>query len=535
MWAKLRTIALTAVAIWFLHVIFATYTALTEGSAMLLLKPTREILGVVVLVALWSGIWGRSLRLDRAIHVGLTVFLVLSFLLSIGEAFARREFGYDVILVLHLPFVPELVRMMYNAEPLSMFLVYMAVVVGAFAVAIIGSYLAVGRIVQTCKSGLVPRLVVPGVVGAYVLVAGLLFGFHPPLTKEIITQVDLAINLDKRVSTTAERMLMEAKTYELRSPFKKMANRPNIYLFIIESYGKALFDDPDFAPFRDDFITRMGARIDDAGYTVRSRYMRAPVFGGSSWMADATLLCGVKVDNQRRYESLTSAPRRCLSTILQESGYHTVYACSNTTYIDEKFENIFSYDKWYIKNTLNYKGPRFTWSFMPDQYVINYIHDHEIEVARDKPLFVTYVLTSSHHPWKRIPPLVEDWRTIGDGSIFAKLPAQSFENAFVKGKEYKPAFMYSVQYSFESVVSYLPLLEDDDGLIIILGDHQPRHPIADMKKDSWAVPIHVLSRNPDVVERFTKLGYKEGLVPKSADEPGLEQFMRHLFAAYSEE
>ena len=52
----------------------------------------------------------------------------------------------------------------------------------------------------------------------------------------------------------------------------------------------------------------------------------------------------------------------------------------------------------------------------------------------------------------------------------------------------------------------------DDALMVVLGDHQP--PAAVSGTDaSWAVPVHIFSRNSAILQRFATAGFQTGLTP----------------------
>ena len=72
--------------------------------------------------------------------------------------------------------------------------------------------------------------------------------------------------------------------------------------------------------------------------------------------------------------------------------------------------------------------------------------------------------------------------------------------------------------------------------MVILGDHQPRRPVADMDTDRWTVPVHVASRDRELLERFTRSGYGKGLetaeLPLPA--PGLSEMATHIFHALND-
>ncbi|MBY8854016.1 sulfatase, partial [Saccharothrix sp. MB29] len=75
----------------------------------------------------------------------------------------------------------------------------------------------------------------------------------------------------------------------------------------------------------------VGAALDDgtrrlaaAGYAARSAYLTSPTAGGGSWLAQATLLSGLWVDNQQRYRTLVSSDRLTLNGAFRRAGWRSV-------------------------------------------------------------------------------------------------------------------------------------------------------------------------------------------------------------------
>lgn len=528
---KVAGAALTAAAVVYLHMVLSVFFWIIDFKTRSFLAPTWEITGLLILVLAWACL--RAEAAPRAFHGILTAVVTLYLLLGLGQGFARREFGYDVVLALHIPYVPELFRMMYNAEPLGMFLLYVAILVGGTALAVTGIYTAIRRIHRQATVSRRSLAVLASACVLYIAATAPFMGVNGPLSRVLIQQVDMAMNLDDRIGSTGQKMAVEASRMRRQNPFKSLERPPNILIFIVESYGHALFNDPDFGAYQRQ-AQNLEKQLTEAGYHIRSSYLESPVFGGSSWMADATLLCGVRVHDQRRFEGLFTAPLSCMPKLLNEAGYWTVTAASNTTRLEERFPRLFPYDRIYYLDNLEYQGPRMSWSYMPDQYVIQFIHEREVVTHPDDPLLVTYVLTSSHHPWDLVPPYIQDWDSIGDGSLYHRVRGKYFQNRFVTGKQFKPGFMSSIIYSMRSVTEYLVRHPKDDTLIIILGDHQPRTPVANMHEDSWAVPIHIVSRDPALVERFVPFGYAPGIEPPADMKPTpMERFLVDLFKAFS--
>jgi hypothetical protein len=521
----------TAIAIAYLHLVLSVYYWLADSRAGTFLGATWDHLALVALLVGCGFLGLRPRWLARGLPIGLTVLVLALFLLGVGQGFASREFGYDVVLALHLAYVPELFRMLYTGETFGMFLFYIGLLAVSLGLITTGIYAAIGRVLREAGATRNRRIGILAGTAAFAAIAIPIAGVHGPLTLALARQIDTAMNIEERLDETGERMTIETAWLKKRNPFRDLQRPPSIYVFVVESYGRALFTD-DFAGFPG-FIGEAESKLRAAGYSLRSRYITAPVFGGSSWMANATLLCGVRVQDQQRFEALYRSEVACLPRLLNEAGYHTILAAPNNKYYDERFMGVMPFQQLYYRDNLGYKGPRMSWSFMPDQYTVHFVHEKELARRGDRPLLAYYMLTSSHHPWSKLPPYIEDWSTLGDGSVYAGVKVQQFRNSFVGGKQVHLGYEKSVEYSLQVVFEYLLMhATDENTVVIVLGDHQPRAPVADMHEDNWDVPVHVLSRNPALVESFAPLGYTPGITP-SPDAPDvpMEGFLLHLLKA----
>jgi len=508
-----------------------------DARAEVAFAPTWDIVGLVLLVVAWSRLPARWRWADRSLGFGLTFLVIFIFVVAFGQGFLRREFGQELILVIDVKYISSLVKLLYDNEPLGRFGLSMALVLAGLAIAIAGPYHGI----QHFRSFLAAsrRRQVAFVAGAFVYlgVGAAIAGVHPPVAAEVANQLSLVWNLKDPLTRTARRLEEESaanRSLALPAGPQAQATRPpRIYLFIVESYGQALYTGaPAFAAFPG-FLERQAAQLERAGYHVRSSYLRSPVFGSGSWMADATLLCGVQVNNQKRFASLFQSDVRCLPKILKEGGYRTVLAASNTQEHEPRFARTYAFDQFYFKPDFHYAGPRFGWSFMPDQFVIDFVHRAEVAPRPDQPLFLTLVLTTSHVPWSSVPPIV-DWAQIGDGALFSRVQPTEFGNWMMSGAQYEAGYLASIEYSLETIASYLQRLpEGDRSLVLVLGDHQPRQPIGLRWKDRWWTPIHVLSRDADAVARFAQFGYEPGFVPPTphGEPAGYERLLPELLAA----
>ena len=107
-----------------------------------------------------------------------------------------------------------------------------------------------------------------------------------------------------------------------------------------------------------------------------------------------------------------------MARYFEEAGYRTVVAMPGTTSAWPEGD-FFGFEKKYYYRDLGYRGPNLKWAPMTDQYVLDVIHRREVAAA-ERPLFVQYVLVSSHYPFNLIPRYFEDWSMIGDGSIYGQ-------------------------------------------------------------------------------------------------------------------
>jgi hypothetical protein len=501
------------------------------------LAPTWDIVGLVLVIVACSLIPSLPRWADRGITAALTALVFATLVVACGQGFLQREFGRELILVLDISYVQALFTMLHNAESFALYTLLMIAVVAGLIFAIAGPHFGIEHLRRFVHGR--PRRQLGLVAGAlgYLAVGGVTTGVHRPVTAEVASQLSLMWNLKDPLQATAHRLEEEAapnRSLALPTdPAARATLPPRIYVFVVESYGHAVFSNhPAYRRFPA-FLDEQAAALARAGYAIRSKFLRAPVFGGGSWMSDATLLCGVPVSNQKRFVSLFDSSVRCLPKYLADAGYRTILAAPSTEQHEDRFKRTYGFDAFYFKYDFHYAGPRFGWSFMPDQFVIDFIHQHEVEPHRAEPLFVTMVLTTSHVPWSAVPPLLP-WGTLGDGSLYDHVPVTRFNNRLLSGRDYEAGYVTSIQYSLATIASYLERLPPDDrSLVLVLGDHQPQQPIASRWKDDRWVPIHVLGRDAATVDRFARFGYAPGITPPVPTSPpeGNEHIMGELLTA----
>ena len=135
--------------------------------------------------------------------------------------------------------------------------------------------------------------------------------------------------------------------------------------------------------------------------------------------------------------------------------------------------DFYGYDEVYDSRNLGYRGPRFGWSRMPDQYTLAQFQRSVYAQPNHAPLMAEVTLTSSHTPWTAVPEML-DWDTIGDGSVYAQM-AGSFQqrsSLWKKKSTVRAAYAKSVAYSVDSLTSWAAKYGDDNLVMVFFGDHQ---------------------------------------------------------------
>src|SRR5262249_54318927 len=98
----------------------------------------------------------------------------------------------------------------------------------------------------------------------------------------------------------------------------------DVIVTFVESYGRVALTHPDLAPQVGAVLDAGDRRLRAAGFASRSAFLTSPTAGGGSWLAHATLLCGVWVDNQQRHQTLLTSDRLTLNGAFRRAGWRTV-------------------------------------------------------------------------------------------------------------------------------------------------------------------------------------------------------------------
>jgi hypothetical protein len=269
-----------------------------------------------------------------------------------------------------------------------------------------------------------------------------------------------------------------------------------------------------------------------AGYTIASNRLVSPTFGGGSWLAHATLASGVRLDDPIVYTLLLDSGRKLLPAYFKDAGWRTVDIAPGIKAPSARATAAWSFDREIFASELDYRGPSFGWFAIPDQFTLERAATVRWALGAAPPVFTQLILVSSHIPFAPVPPYLADW---DDSGTFASVPATVMKEVWRQPDWTRLASKYldSLRYDFAALGGWLTHRISGNGLVILLGDHQPPAIVGGQPQPPWTVPIHVLSRDPDLVAPFVGEGYVSGIFPTQAPpHPGMETFLARFLAAF---
>ncbi|MGH3241215.1 MAG: sulfatase-like hydrolase/transferase [Spirillospora sp.] len=283
----------------------------------------------------------------------------------------------------------------------------------------------------------------------------------------------------------------------------------DVVLAYVESYGRSAVENPQYAPQIGALLDAGTRRLRDAGYSARSGWLTSPTAGGGSWLAHATLLSGLRVDNPQRYSTLVHSDRFTLNQAFRRAGSRTVALMPAITRAWPE-GSFFGYDKVYDNRNLGYRGPRFSFATMPDQYTLSALQRTELDRTGRGPVMAETALVSSHAPWASIPELV-GWDRVGDGSVFNGV-GKGYDAPWPSRGRVRAEYRRSIEYTLNTLVSYVETYGDDDLVLVFLGDHEPA-PLITGPDAGRDVPITIVAKDTGVLDRVSGWGWQDGLRP----------------------
>ncbi len=306
----------------------------------------------------------------------------------------------------------------------------------------------------------------------------------------------------------------------------------DVIVAFVESYGQVAVHGSAFSPGVDAVLDTGTTRLAAAGFSARSAFLTSPTFGGISWLAHATLESGLWVDSQLRYDQLIASSRLTLAQAFHQAGWRTA-ADDAANYRDwPEGKRFYRYDQIYDAHNVGYRGPSFSYANMPDQYILSAFQRNELTPGH-APVMAEIDLVSSHTPWAPLPSMV-DWSSVGDGTVFDPQPAAGNQPGAVWSSAARVGAAYgqSIQYSLTALISWVTQVNDQNLVMVVLGDHQPATIVSGDNPDH-DVPISIIAHDPAVLSRISGWGWQPGLHPSpSAPISGMDTFRDRFLTAF---
>ena len=302
----------------------------------------------------------------------------------------------------------------------------------------------------------------------------------------------------------------------------------DVILGFIESYGVSALFDERYSLILGPTLDTLEKRVKAAGLHMVTGLLNAPIFGGQSWLSHATLLSGLEIPNQMRFEFLLETERETLVTDFRHTGHRTVAIMPALTFPWPEGD-WYGFDEIHAFKDIPYAGPPFNWVTMPDQYTWSFF-ERNVRQAGDRPVFAQLALISSHAPWVPILPVLEDWEVIGDGGIYRQWEGsgETPESLWRDPDRVREHYARAVAYAVETAGAFAARHVDERTLLFVLGDHQSAGIITGPDANP-AVPVHVISGDPALLQPFRDRGFAAGAWPATeTTEFGMDRFREWL-------
>jgi hypothetical protein len=417
--------------------------------------------------------------------------------------------------------------------------VIVTVLIVAILVVLPLALLRLTRLTAEHRSGSTRAIVALGLVWVICIAFGLQIGGGGPFASR--TAAALAYNHVSAVRSDLKDQHAFEKALKQPDP---MANVPatdlltklrgkDVLLVFIESYGEVAVRGSSYSPGIDSVLKSGTKQLNAAGFSSRSAFLTSPTFGGISWLAHSTTQSGLWINNQSRYNQLVKTNRLTLSTAFKKAGWRTVSDVPADDLPWSYGKSFYQYDKLYNRLNVGYKGPKFSYAPVPDQFTYAALQRMELKPGH-KPLFAEIDTVSSHAPWTPLPHTVPADK-LGDGSIYKGMPQQGQPPSVVwrSAQKVKAVYGQSIRYSLNSLFSFVANSHDKNLVVVALGDHQPGT-TASGHNASHQVPISIIAHDPKVMDQISSWGWQNGMLPDpKAPVWPMDSFRNRFLTAYN--
>ncbi|TVR74021.1 MAG: hypothetical protein EA427_01470 [Spirochaetaceae bacterium] len=511
-----------------------THLWLGAGAGVRAFVPVAEMVLILLLIAAAKSVRARvGGSVLRGLFPGIAALvLAVGVVFSSAEALVQYIWGRSFVFRSDLPMVRSILLLVFGdigavvdvLVPLTI-LVVAVLVLGVSVLLVLWTERVLPRVALSPVFAGVAGVVLLALTVALPPVAGYERGVITPMVARGITDTG---RLELRDISEGFEPLPAADPDDPPDSYAFPGLRDrDIHFFMIEAYGHAVFSRDRLHDELSPYLDRLAAVLEEEGYGIVSDYLKAPVFGGFSWLAEATVLTGQHVDSQPRFAELLDISREravpSLTRMLHEGGYYTLAVKPGTVHGSwPEGWDLFRFENSLVAHDgdFNYRGPWFSYVAVTDQHALWTTHNFLERERRseaavgDRPVYVHYQLVSSHTPFNRIPPYIESWDDLGDGTIYHDREEEilTFNNTWGGGTELDEGYSASIAYVLHVLTEYFAqYLDHERGpILIFMGDHQPQRPIREQDAGA-SVPVHIATRDHALLRALEREGYERGI------------------------
>lgn len=302
-------------------------------------------------------------------------------------------------------------------------------------------------------------------------------------------------------------------------------------LIFLESYGAMAFDHPRVAPQLAAAREHFAQDIAGSGRVVASAFVRAATFAGASELSHLSLLSGIDLTDPLRHDLLLTTDRPTLTTLFRRAGYQSVglYPALSWDWAERRF---YGFDLFLDGRDLDYRGPPLGYWKIPDQFTLARVEQLHPRDATARPRFLFFPTITSHLPFGPVPPYQPDWQRLLTPDPFGEEESKRLLASFVDWIDMLPNYVRMFDYTYRWLGGWLQRPEPRESVILLVGDHQPAATVSG-EGASWEVPVHIVTRDPELLERFVALGFTPGLEPKRPALGGMHDLTALLLQAFA--
>ncbi len=303
-------------------------------------------------------------------------------------------------------------------------------------------------------------------------------------------------------------------------------------LFFLESYGAIAYDHGVVARALAPARERLAAEIAASGRLVASAFVRSPTFAGGSDLAHLSLLSGIDLAYPQRHHVLLTTDRPTLISLFRRAGYKSVglYPALSWEWPERAF---YGFDVFIDGRDLDYRGPPLGHWKIPDQFSLARLDELQPQRPDSPPRFLFFPTITTHWPFAPVPPYQSDWQRVLTPEPYGPEDAVQFRNVDAEWLDKVPSYIGMFDYTYRWLGGYLQQPEARESVMLWVGDHQPASSVTG-EGASWDVPVHVITRDPQLLQRFVALGFRPGLEPTRPALGGLHDLTAILLKAFEQ-